>query len=214
VLHLGRPLGAWRFFLGLRTSWLSREIFAFAVLSAVATLTAIAAWIPPLRDLVPMLCSATALLGGIGVFVSAMIYVDTHRDFWRARLTIPKFFGTALLLGTTTAAAVLSVFHVASDAARISAIAAMIIRTMLFAWEAQSVDAASARIVTRFRPWLPGTRLAFFVLSSIAGFAAIALPHPVAAVLALVSTFASQVLERYCFFAACPTPRMPGGVPT
>jgi hypothetical protein len=129
-----------------------------------------------------------------------MIYVDTHRDFWRARLTIPKFFGTALLLGTTTAAAVLSVFHVASDAARISAIAAMIIRTMLFAWEAQSVDAASARIVTRFRQWLPGTRLAFFVLSSIAGFAAIALPHPVAAVLALVSTFASQVLERYCFF--------------
>ena len=214
VLHLGRPLGAWRFFLGLRTSWMSREILAFAALSAVATLTAIVVWIPPLRELLPFLCSATALLGAVGVFTSAMIYVDTRREFWRARLTVPKFFGAALLLGTTTAAAVLNAFHGATDAARFSAIAAMMIRTVLFAWEVQNVDTASARIVTGFRPWLPGSRLALFVLSSLAGFAAIALQHPVAPVLALASTFASQVLERYCFFAACPTPRMPGGVPT
>jgi len=56
--------------------------------------------------------------------------------------------------------------------------------------------------------------VALFVLSSLAGFAAIVFTHPVAAVLALTGTFASQVLERYCFFAACPAPRMPGGVPT
>jgi len=161
---------------------MSREILAFAALSAVATLTAIVVWIPPLRELLPFLCSATALLGAVGVFTSAMIYVDTRREFWRARFTLPKFFGTAVLLGTTTAAAVLNAFHGATDAARFSAIAAMMIRTVLFAWEVQNVDTASARIVTRFRPWLPGSRLALFVLSSLAGFAAIALQHPVAPV--------------------------------
>jgi len=31
TLHLGRPLGAWRFFLGLKRSWLSREILAFSL---------------------------------------------------------------------------------------------------------------------------------------------------------------------------------------
>ena len=30
--HLGRPLGAWRSFLGLRRSWLSREIFSIGLL--------------------------------------------------------------------------------------------------------------------------------------------------------------------------------------
>ena len=34
----------------------------------------------------------------------------------------------------------------------------------------------------------------------------------VAAMMALASTFAAAVMERYCFFAACPAPRMPGGV--
>jgi hypothetical protein len=101
----------------------------------------------------------------------------------------------------------------AGDAARVSAIAALIIRTSLFVWEAQNVVGASRRIVARFLPWLLGTRVALFVLSSLAGFAAIVFTHPVAAVLALTGTFASQVLERYCFFAACPTPECPEEFP-
>ena len=57
VFHLGRPLGAWRFFLGLRTSWMSREILAFGVFARTAAFlaTAVAAgWLPDvdgLRDL-------------------------------------------------------------------------------------------------------------------------------------------------------------------
>ena len=38
VLHLGRPLGAWRAFLGLRTSWLSREIVAFGLFAGLVFL--------------------------------------------------------------------------------------------------------------------------------------------------------------------------------
>jgi len=35
VFHLGQPLKAWRFFLGLRTSWLSREILAFSLFAPI-----------------------------------------------------------------------------------------------------------------------------------------------------------------------------------
>src|SRR6202008_4653490 len=73
VLHLGRPLGAWRFFLGLRTSWMSREILAFGLFSAAASGPALAAWVPPLRELLPLMAGATAALGLAGVFTSAMI---------------------------------------------------------------------------------------------------------------------------------------------
>ena len=31
MLHLGRPLGAWRAFLNLRRSWMSREIVVFGM---------------------------------------------------------------------------------------------------------------------------------------------------------------------------------------
>jgi Fe-S-cluster-containing dehydrogenase component len=38
VAHLGRPLKAWRVFLGWRRSWMSREIIAFTVYAGLATL--------------------------------------------------------------------------------------------------------------------------------------------------------------------------------
>lgn len=46
VLHLGKPMKAWRSFLGLRKSWLSREIVVFGLFSAVAFLTTTIHWFP------------------------------------------------------------------------------------------------------------------------------------------------------------------------
>jgi formate dehydrogenase iron-sulfur subunit len=47
IFHLGRPLGAWRFFLGLRRSWLSREILMFSVFVPVLmTLVGLAVFFP------------------------------------------------------------------------------------------------------------------------------------------------------------------------
>jgi len=95
VFHLGRPLGAWRFFLGLRTSWMSREILAFGVFSALAT----GAVLTPFVPMVLVAC------GGLGaVFTSAMIYVDTRRPAWRAEVTFARFFGATLLFGLASAA--------------------------------------------------------------------------------------------------------------
>jgi len=88
VLHLGRPLRAWRIFLGWRRSWLSREALLFGV------------WGPLMAAslLFPRLLGAAAVIGVAGLACSAMIYIDTRRLFWRATQTVPRFFGTAALV--------------------------------------------------------------------------------------------------------------------
>jgi DMSO reductase anchor subunit len=124
VFHLGRPLGAWRAFLGWRTSWMSREIMVFGAFAALATLATIAANWPWLEERIPFLgwvggwtrpflwssalMLVTAFAGMAGVFCSAMIYIDTRRVFWRADLSFGKFFGNAAWMGAALAAVLLA----------------------------------------------------------------------------------------------------------
>ncbi len=89
VAHLGQPKKAWRAFLGLRRSWLSREILAFGLWMPLA-LAAAALPSPPL------LWAATAS-GLLAVGCSAMVYIDTRRPSWRAARTLPSFFGAVAL---------------------------------------------------------------------------------------------------------------------
>src|ERR1041385_7619880 len=104
TLHLGRPWGAWRAFLGLRRSWLSREIVVFGLFIMLAILHTAAVWFPSIvpASLHPTLGWATAGCGLLGVCCSAMIYHDTHRDFWRLPRSGGKFLGTTVLLGSAT----------------------------------------------------------------------------------------------------------------
>jgi formate dehydrogenase iron-sulfur subunit len=101
ALHLGRPLGAWRAFLGLRKSWLSRELVAFGLFVPLVGVNAALGWVPPSIALfarTPL--SLTALMVGLlAVFCSAMVYHDTQRDFWRLPFSLGKFFGSMILLG-------------------------------------------------------------------------------------------------------------------
>jgi Fe-S-cluster-containing dehydrogenase component/DMSO reductase anchor subunit len=113
TMHLGRPLYAWRAFIGLRTSWLSREIIGFGLFAGCALIYAAAQWLPVVSRFinVPLLgglCSATfrnaigigvTISGLSAVFCSIMIYRDTPRTFWRTTMTSLKFVGTMLLLG-------------------------------------------------------------------------------------------------------------------
>lgn len=91
VLHLGQPLRAWRAFLGLRRSWLSREIVVFGLY-------------PPLllASLLPVFsneASWLALVVGVaGIFCSVMIYADTPRQEWRFSRTAIRFFGTGAII--------------------------------------------------------------------------------------------------------------------
>ena len=104
VFHLGRPLGAWRFFLGLRTSWMSREILAFGLFAGAAFAAGALCWILPGSPLALAGVAATGAMGLIAVFTSVMIYVDTRRAYWSLPLTAARFYGATILLGVTAAA--------------------------------------------------------------------------------------------------------------
>ncbi|MGJ8632467.1 MAG: DmsC/YnfH family molybdoenzyme membrane anchor subunit [Luteolibacter sp.] len=98
TLHLGKPLKAWRFFLGLRTSWLSREILAFSMLAPIPGLLALVALFPDL-PFVPAFAVTAAKLSLIpmsiaAVFTSVMIYHDTKRKTWDLRPTSLAFYTT------------------------------------------------------------------------------------------------------------------------
>ncbi len=113
VLHLGQPLKAWRFFLGLRTSWLSREILAFSLFAPIPVALVGFAALPllPFHPLITAYAPFLALgaqvtaysafpLGLLAVFTSVMIYHDTHRSLWRFPLGATRFFGTVAAFAT------------------------------------------------------------------------------------------------------------------
>ncbi len=242
VLHLGRPLGAWRFFLGLRTSWMSREILAFGLLagaSAGCALTGMAGWLGPrwavrylsaIGEMTAPLAWMTAVLGMGAVYCSGMIYIDTRRPFWRAAMTLLKFFGAALLLGAMASAGLLHWAAATLDSAVAAealgcGIAATLILVALFGWEAAgfisalrdpgSTDHRSALTLWNLRRPLLITRVALFAASAALGLVAAShggIAGAIAATAACATATAAQIIERYFFFTAVIAPRMPGGV--
>ncbi|MCR4336998.1 MAG: dimethyl sulfoxide reductase anchor subunit [Candidatus Omnitrophica bacterium] len=108
VLHLGRPLYAFRAFLGFQTSWLSREIVAFGTFALLAAFYASALWVVPLRNKILSLGGGAGLTvlaisvfvsGFLGVLCSVMVYRDTQRPFWNHPITSWKFLMTTMILG-------------------------------------------------------------------------------------------------------------------
>ncbi|MGH8991033.1 MAG: DmsC/YnfH family molybdoenzyme membrane anchor subunit [Acidimicrobiia bacterium] len=104
ILHLGRPLQAWRAVIGLRHSWLSREIVAFSAFATLAFAYAGAVWVGPDRTgaMVDGLGYLVALAGAAGVGCSVMIYAVTRRVWWRAGRTAIRFALTATACGLAT----------------------------------------------------------------------------------------------------------------
>ena len=93
VLHLGRPLYAFRAVLGFKTSWLSREIVAFGVFAFLAVLYA--CQVSVLSNMNYVVFSS----GLVGVLCSVMVYRDTRRPFWDNNMTTAKFLMTMIILG-------------------------------------------------------------------------------------------------------------------
>jgi DMSO reductase iron-sulfur subunit len=91
LLHLGRPLHAWKAMRNLRRSWLSREA---ALLGAYAVVAAAAAMVAA-----PAIAVLAALLGLAGVFASGRLYVVPGRPSWNSPLTIAAFYLTGLATG-------------------------------------------------------------------------------------------------------------------
>jgi DMSO reductase anchor subunit len=105
--HLGRPQYAWRAFLGLRTSWLSREILAFGAFAGLTALYASALYalgsLPGVtHQYVDSLGRFSALAGVGAVFCSVMLYHVTRRKWWNGGRTGCKFGLTGAGLGWAT----------------------------------------------------------------------------------------------------------------
>ncbi len=219
VFHLGQPLKAWRFFLGLRTSWLSREILAFSVFAPIPLALVAFSLLPhfpelaipnSVLDLLSLAASVTqisaAFIGTLAVFTSVMIYHDTKRSLWRLPLSSARFFGTV----TSFAGLANSLANPSSLATGLFILAVLLkmipeLRLLKLAEdadEAWSPDVHSARL--QLGPLGPIFR-ARFALATISLFIAAIEPW-----FALPILLLAELFERQIYFQSVQAPKMPG----
>ena len=224
VAHLGQPRKAWRSFLGLRKSWLSREILAFGTFAALLGFVAWRVSTEPASPVTTTLLVGTATVGVVAILCSAFVYRATRRVFWRGALI--TFFLTAALLGaaarTTTAPTPLLFALLAAIAASKLAVEMKTLRH----GDDDVVDDISAR-PGEFDRWslaqtagllrgrfalLMRCRLACLIVGGLVlPLVSLISFSPIFAMSSLVLCFAGEIIERYVFFRAVVPPRMPGG---
>jgi formate dehydrogenase iron-sulfur subunit len=225
VLHLGRPLYAFRALLGLRTSWLSREILAFSAFAGLAGIYAVSLRLPIPDGVRQELLRVVGASGLGGVACSVMVYVATQRPAWRAHVTAFKFLGTTALLGCATVLALAlvsghgapGVAHALELATAIKVAGELAVfrhlkdrrhtalkRTaMLMAGDLGRVTFA------RFACAVVGGLLLPALAATIEPSARVALA--VVGALVFVLTLAGELCERHLFFVTASALKMPGG---
>ena len=231
TLHLGRPAYAFRAILGLRTSWMSREILAFGLFAPLALMYAaslrfVPALVLPYRD---ALSYAVAGAGMLGVVCSVLIYHVTRRAWWDAATTGFKFGMTTVLLGAATADLTLSIgirTLGAEDAlspllwrvsglvivlALVKVIGEAVVLRHLFDRSYTDLK-RTAVLLTRDLQVYTVLRLLALVVGLGAAAAQIhAPPSLFVAGLLWTALFAGELCERTLFFAAMASPGMPRG---
>lgn len=113
TMHLGRPHYGFRAVMGIKHSWMSREIALFGAFAALAVAYALGAWSDTVLALLGLpalpltwadrlrhwLGAAVAVTGLMGVGCSAMLYAVTGRAWWRLSYSGPRFLASTALLG-------------------------------------------------------------------------------------------------------------------
>jgi Fe-S-cluster-containing dehydrogenase component/DMSO reductase anchor subunit len=241
VLHLGRPLYAYRALIGLRHSWLSREVLAFGVYAKLATAFVALelvrpGWLPMSTALKAGLLAAVVASGLAGLASSVMVYHAVRREFWNARYGGPKFTGTAIVLGLATAQAALAIARVGHPHA-ISVDLIRSIETCLIvattaklgfeAWIVLGFASPGRTTLRKTASLLRGTLRRQNVLRQVLGLtggvvlplltvaaSAWGIPGTAAAGagLALAASIGGELAERYLFFTAVVRPRMTEGL--
>jgi DMSO reductase anchor subunit len=238
TMHLGRPLYAWRAVIGLRHSWLSREIVAFGGFAAAAAAYSASLWLGAPNGASRALALVTAAFGVGGVVCSAQIYAVTGRRWWRLANLIPKFGATAAVTGTSlilVLAAIASLGrHDAGDL--LGALAplpfvVMVVTLAQLAAQATLFGHALDREMSELRRTalllrgdlrrvavarfacgvVGGGLLALILFANLSGPAPTAVAALVVATAMLVLTVMGELAERWLFFTASRPPRMPGG---
>jgi DMSO reductase anchor subunit len=241
LAHLGRPQYAYRAVLGLRHSWLSREVVALGTFAkAAGAYVAVETLTPSLLESPGWLRLATlamvAALGAVGVGCSVMVYHAVRRPHWHASIAGWKFAGTAAVLSLATAVACLGVSaaltHVGPTTGRLAvAVGALATAVVVkLAFEARDLRGTRDDGPLGRAAWLLRGPLRRFVVIRLALGVAGGLLLPIAAlamaysgvpilaaaagVVALGAAIAGEMVERHLFFVASPRPRMPGGLPS
>jgi DMSO reductase iron-sulfur subunit len=93
LLHLGRPVHAWRALKMWRRSWLSREVLAFSIYAGLITPSILFPWLAPVAG----------LAGIAGIYCSARIYMVPARPSWNSWHTPIEFLLTGFFLGSLAA---------------------------------------------------------------------------------------------------------------
>jgi len=202
MLHLGRPVYAWRALRGLRRSWLSREVLAMGAFAAAASLYAGMLFLDvPGRAAAGLI---TGLLGAIGVFCSARIYMVPARPAWDSPYTAAEFFSTALLLGPLFVRAMnASQPSWTMWAAVAGGIAQVFTQTLKFLWLSHSEQfelRASARLLAgRFRSHF---LLRFGVLIAAGIILPLVASSRTAVLAAIFLALAGEWIGRWLFFVS------------
>ncbi len=218
TLHLGRPQFAYRAVLGIRHSWLSREIAAFGAFIPLSMASIGLAYME--SPLLP-LCLATAVLfGAAGVVASVMIYHVTHRPFWNATRSAPAFLSTSLGVSSLAALMTLQLSSNGSSQIVIAALAGVALLsglTKLFLLNRSlKLDRRETQYAaTQLKPivrlqWISG--IAFVMTTGILLLVSAGWPSIVLTAVAIVTGLIADFTERYLFFRAVVPLRMPGVV--
>lgn len=227
IFHLGSPKGAWRAFLGLRKSWLSREIVVlggwFPLAIGHTLLLSVLHFLPdmPLLAYVPEWLPSvtgwsTMLFGILGVFCSVMVYVDTHREFWSLPRSASRFFGTVLVSGAMTAS-ILGVTGAAIVAGLL--ILLKVGSEALSLRHAKSADNIYARKTARLQlyPYRKTLilRAAFALSAAVLSLALLEQPSSIIISILIVGfLILGELFERRIYFGAVAALRMPGLIPS
>ncbi len=226
VFHLGRPMGAWRIFLGWRRSWLSREALVLGAMAKLALSAPLLLWYFPqwgiLHQGLAWVLGAVAIVGTI---TSVMVYHDTQRLAWKWRVSGGKFFGTAVILGLATTISVLSFLKVGG---------AWMIQALCFAL----VLGSFGKLLGEFRllrSWIVSDKMSLrktsmLILETVPVISrgrnallvtgGLFLPVVVflkptslgTALILLVTLVSAEVAERFLFFTTVAPDKMPGGL--
>ncbi len=230
LFHLGRPHLAYRAVLGLKHSWLSREIVAFGVFAACSCTQAVVACVDdklPFADALRIASEwGTVVSGLVGVFCSVMIYVFTKREFWSLPRSAIRFFGTTAILGTA------ATWTLGTFSGTLTGTAWSLCGTLLIGFNLAKLAFEAAIFRHLFDPRTTSLKRSALLLSGVlsnstlirwsCGLAGgVVLPLLIldapqsstslpAMLFANLLLLAGELTERYQYFAAVAAPRMPG----
>lgn len=233
-LHLGRPLYGFRVFLGLRTSWLSREAVLLGkytplVGAYLATYFLAGTSWNVVTDYCGLIGGMALSFGTAVVFCSAMIYIVTRRALWRPWRTFSQFAATTLLavgFGLFIEAAFagdLSIGKTFQILAVAGVVSLLLVRIGTAIGFRRLIDGELSQPLVRSAKLLRGRLVTFATWRELAWalggglMMLMLLGTSEAADLWIVGVFlialcllVAETLDRFLYFAAESTPTMPG----